>query len=76
MRPLKGKVSITLDSDIIQTIRDYAEKDDRSFSVMLTFPFSGLMPLSSFSFVRFTMFQYINMVLKEYISRQGRTDET
>ena len=32
MRPLKGKVSITLDSDIIQTIRDYAEKDDRSFS--------------------------------------------
>lgn len=51
MRPLKGKVSITLDSDIIQTIRDYAEKDDRSFS------------------------QYINMVLKEYISRQGRTDE-
>lgn len=52
MRPLKGKVSITLDSDIIQTIRDYAEKDDRSFS------------------------QYINMVLKEYISRQGRTDET
>lgn len=52
MRPLKGKVSITLDSDIIQTIRDYAEKDDRSFS------------------------QYLNMVLKEYISRQGRTDET
>ena len=32
MRPLKGKVSITLDSDIIQTIRDYAEEDDRSFS--------------------------------------------
>ena len=32
MRPLKGKVSITLDSDIIQTIKDYAEEDDRSFS--------------------------------------------
>ena len=52
MRPLKGKVSITLDSDIIQTIKDYAEEDDRSFS------------------------QYINMVLKEYISRRSRTDET
>ena len=51
MRPLKGKVSITLDSDIIQTIRDYAEKDDRSFS------------------------QYINMVLKEYISRRSRTEK-
>ena len=32
MRPLKGKVSITLDSDVIQIIRDYAEEDDRSFS--------------------------------------------
>ena len=52
MRPLKGKVSITLDSDVIQIIRDYAEEDDRSFS------------------------QYINMVLKEYINRQGRTTLT
>ena len=52
MRPLKGKVSITLDSDIIQIIKDYAEEDDRSFS------------------------QYINMVLKEYINRQGRTTLT
>ena len=51
MRPLKGKVSITLDSDIIQTIKDYAEEDDRSFS------------------------QYINMVLKEYISRRSRTEK-
>ena len=49
MRPLKGKVSITLDSDVIQIIRDYAEEDNRSFS------------------------QYINMVLKEKIKRQGRT---
>ena len=32
MRPLKGKVSITLDSDVIQIIRDYAEEDNRSFS--------------------------------------------
>lgn len=52
MRPLKRKVSITLDSDVIQIIRDYAEEDDRSFS------------------------QYINMVLKEYINRQGRTTLT
>ncbi len=32
MKPLKGKVSITLDSDVIQTIREYADDDDRSFS--------------------------------------------
>ena len=51
MKPLKGKVSITLDSDVIQTIREYADDDDRSFS------------------------QYINMVLKECISRQNRKKE-
>lgn len=32
MKPLKDKVSITLDSDIVQIIRDMAEDDDRSFS--------------------------------------------
>ncbi len=32
MRPLKEKVSITLDSDIVQKIKDLAEADDRSFS--------------------------------------------
>lgn len=32
MRPLKSKVSITLDNDIIDKIRDLAEADDRSFS--------------------------------------------
>ncbi len=32
MKPLKEKVSITLDSDIIKEIKDMAEKDDRSFS--------------------------------------------
>ena len=52
MKPLKTKVSITLDSDVIEMLKQLAEEDDRSFS------------------------QYINMVLKEYISRQGRTDET
>ena len=31
MRPLKSKVSITLDNDIIDKIRDLAEADDRSF---------------------------------------------
>ena len=44
MKPLKNKVSITLDEDVIQLIKQLAEKDDRSFS------------------------QFINMVLKEYIS--------
>lgn len=32
MKPLKNKVSITLDSDIIEIIKHLAEEDDRSFS--------------------------------------------
>lgn len=32
MRPLKNKVSITLDEDIIERIKQLAEDDDRSFS--------------------------------------------
>jgi len=32
MKPLKEKVSITLDSDIVKEIKNLAEKDDRSFS--------------------------------------------
>lgn len=32
MKPLKTKVSITLDSDIIEKIKELAEDDDRSFS--------------------------------------------
>ena len=32
MRPLKTKVSITLDTEIIEAIKDLAEQDDRSFS--------------------------------------------
>lgn len=32
MKPLKTKVSITLDSDLVDNLKDLAEKDDRSFS--------------------------------------------
>lgn len=32
MKPLKEKVSITLDSDVVKEIKEMAEKDDRSFS--------------------------------------------
>lgn len=32
MKPLKRKVSITLDDNIIEAIKEMAEKDDRSFS--------------------------------------------
>ena len=32
MKPLKNKVSITIDGDIIQQIKELAEEDDRSFS--------------------------------------------
>lgn len=32
MRPLKEKISITIDSDIVKKIKELAEKDERSFS--------------------------------------------
>lgn len=32
MKPLKSKVSITLDAEIIDEIKALAEQDDRSFS--------------------------------------------
>lgn len=32
MKPLKNKVSITLDTDVIEQIKQLAENDDRSFS--------------------------------------------
>lgn len=32
MKPLKNKVSITLDEDLIEKIKYYSELDDRSFS--------------------------------------------
>ncbi len=31
-RPLKTKVSITLDEDVIQKIKEFADSDDRNFS--------------------------------------------
>lgn len=35
MKPLKEKVSITLDSDVVEKIKKMAEKDDRSFSQLV-----------------------------------------
>ncbi len=32
MKPLKEKISITIDSDILEKLRILAEKDDRSLS--------------------------------------------
>ena len=32
MKPLKNKISITIDSEILEKIRLYAENDDRSLS--------------------------------------------
>ncbi len=48
MKPLKTKVSITLDADIIEQLKRLAEADDRSFS------------------------QYINLILKEFLAKNGR----
>ena len=35
MKPLKEKISITIDSDILKKLKDEAEKDDRSISQYL-----------------------------------------
>ncbi len=32
MKPLKEKISITIDSDLLEKIKEAAEKDDRSLS--------------------------------------------
>lgn len=32
MKPLKEKISITIDDDILEKIKELAEKDDRSLS--------------------------------------------
>lgn len=32
MKPLKNKVSITLDEDLVERIKQLAENEDRSFS--------------------------------------------
>lgn len=36
-RPLKEKVSITLDKDVVDKIKALAEKDDRSFSQYINY---------------------------------------
>lgn len=48
MKPLKTKVSITLDTDVVEMLKELAEEDDRSFS------------------------QYINLILKNYLSKRIR----
>ena len=32
MKPLKDKVSITIDNDVLMKLKNYAEEDDRSLS--------------------------------------------
>lgn len=41
MKPLKNKVSITLDADLIEKIKELAEKDDRSFSQYINLILKG-----------------------------------
>jgi len=40
-RPLKQKVCITLDGDIVETIKDFAEYNDRSFSQYINMVLKG-----------------------------------
>ena len=46
MKPLKEKISITIDNDILAKLKSEAEKDDRSLS------------------------QYINLILKQHLTKQ------
>lgn len=32
MKPLKDKISITIDNDVLMKLKNYAEEDDRSLS--------------------------------------------
>lgn len=36
MKPLKERVSMTIDSDVLAKIKELAEQDDRSFSQYVT----------------------------------------
>lgn len=37
MKPLKQKVSVTLDEIVVDTIKRFAEEDDRSFSQFINY---------------------------------------
>ena len=41
MKPLKTKVSITLDVDLVEAIKKLAEDDDRSFSQYINLVLKG-----------------------------------
>ena len=41
LKPMKQKVSITLDGDVIENIKQYAERDDRSFSQYINMVLKG-----------------------------------
>ena len=49
MKPLKTKVSITLDSEIIDEIKILAEEDDRSFSQYINLVLKATPPQNPFS---------------------------
>ena len=48
MKPLKTKVSITLDTDIIARIKCVAEQDDRSFSQYVNLILKGYLESREF----------------------------
>ena len=52
LKPLKEKISITIDSDVLDKIKAEAEEDDRSLS------------------------QYINIILKQHLKRNGDQSHT
>ena len=51
MKPLKSKVSITLDEDVIKKIKELAEEGDRSFSQYINMVLKD--SVNSFSQIQF-----------------------
>ena len=59
MRPLKEKISITIDSDLLIIIKDEAEKDERSLS----------------QYINMVLRQHVNKKCEEYSEKILVTSE-
>ena len=63
MKPLKNKVSITLDSDIIEQLKLLAEQDDRSFSQYINMILKEYLPRRTKRKKRKTSLSYASLIL-------------
>ena len=66
MKPLKNKVSITLDEDVIERIKQLAESDDRSFSQYINMVLKDY--LNKNTFIKKTFLREQLKVFKSYVT--------